>query len=82
MLRDPLPREGSAHPASLLRTCVSGAEPDTWLAVSIETLVQLEAGAATRAGRFGTDQETSRGQRRPPWNSALTGYVVTSTLSC
>jgi crotonobetainyl-CoA:carnitine CoA-transferase CaiB-like acyl-CoA transferase len=41
--RDPLPREGSAHPASLLRTCVSGVEPDTWLAVSIETLAQLEA---------------------------------------
>ena len=40
---DPLPRQGSAHPASLLRLCVSSAGQDEWLAVSVETEPQLQA---------------------------------------
>ena len=40
---DPLPRQGSAHPASLLRVCVPSAGRDEWLAVSVETDAQLQA---------------------------------------
>jgi len=40
---EPLPREGSAHPASLLRICIPAAGQDEWLAVSIETEQQLQA---------------------------------------
>lgn len=40
---DPLPREGSAHPAAILRTCVPTAGGDEWLAVSIETMEQQAA---------------------------------------
>ncbi|HUB15283.1 MAG TPA: CoA transferase [Acetobacteraceae bacterium] len=38
---DALPRQGSAHPASLLRLCVPAAGADEWLAVSVETDEQL-----------------------------------------
>ncbi len=40
---DRLPREGSQHPASILRTCVPTANQDEWLAVSVETEEQREA---------------------------------------
>ena len=40
---DPLPRQGSAHPASLLRLCVPSAGQDAWLAVSVETASQMQA---------------------------------------
>ena len=40
---DPLPRQGNAHPASLLRLCVPSAGQDEWLAVSVETERQLQA---------------------------------------
>jgi crotonobetainyl-CoA:carnitine CoA-transferase CaiB-like acyl-CoA transferase len=40
---DPLPRQGSAHPASLLRLCLRGAGDDDWLAVTVETTAQLQA---------------------------------------
>lgn len=34
---DPLPRDASRHPASILRACVPTAGQDEWLAVSVET---------------------------------------------
>lgn len=40
---EPLPRQGSAHPASLLRLCVPAAGADEWLAISVETEQQLVA---------------------------------------
>ena len=40
---DPLPREGSGHPAAILRICVPAAGADQWLAVSVETTQQHEA---------------------------------------
>ncbi len=39
----PLRREGSTHPASLLRICVTTAGTDSWLAVSTETMQQQDA---------------------------------------
>jgi crotonobetainyl-CoA:carnitine CoA-transferase CaiB-like acyl-CoA transferase len=40
---EPLPRQGNAHPASLLRLCLPGAGQDEWLAVAVETEQQLQA---------------------------------------
>ncbi len=40
---DPLPRQGSTHPGSILRACVPAAGPDEWLAVSTETPEQNAA---------------------------------------
>jgi len=37
---DLLPRTGSRHPLSALRTVIPCVAPDTWLAVSIETMAQ------------------------------------------
>lgn len=42
----PLPRQGSAHPGSLLRVVVPAAGEDAWLAVTVETPAQLDALAA------------------------------------
>ena len=73
---DPLPREGSAHPASLLRTCVSGAEPDTWLAVSIETLAQLEAARQVVGDASGTPLE----EALPAWSAVRSVDDAASAL--
>jgi crotonobetainyl-CoA:carnitine CoA-transferase CaiB-like acyl-CoA transferase len=40
---EPLPRQGNAHPASLLRLCLPAAGQDEWLAVAVETEKQLQA---------------------------------------
>ncbi len=40
---EPLPRQGSAHPASLLRRCLPAAGQDEWLAVAVETEEQWQA---------------------------------------
>jgi crotonobetainyl-CoA:carnitine CoA-transferase CaiB-like acyl-CoA transferase len=40
---EPLPRQGNAHPASLLRLCLAAAGQDEWLAVAVETEEQLRA---------------------------------------
>lgn len=41
--RDLLPRQGSAHPASLLRLCLPAAGQDEWLAVDVQTKEHLQA---------------------------------------
>ena len=41
--QEPLPRQGNAHPASLLRLSLPGAGRDEWLAVSVETDQQMQA---------------------------------------
>ncbi len=46
----PLPRQGSAHPGSLLRVVVPVAGEDAWLAVTVETPGQMQALCALTGG--------------------------------
>ena len=63
---EPLPREGDAHPGSLLRLCLPAAGQDEWLAVAVETEKQLQAlcwmldVAADQIGRALTDWSVVR----------------------
>jgi crotonobetainyl-CoA:carnitine CoA-transferase CaiB-like acyl-CoA transferase len=71
---DPLPREGSAHPASILRTCVPTVHQGEWLAVSIET-EQQRATLARIVGRVSDLEEALES-----WSAHLTAEDAAAAL--
>ena len=77
---DPLPRQGSAHPASLLRACVPAAGENNWIAVSVETEAQQRAltkllGTATDLAHFAAAREPDDAARTLQEAGVPAGYL-------